>query len=306
MTIHTSSARFFSFFMPVMQAVDLDVLSSTDTDRAKETTSGIDVIDLACRHFPNFQAQINQLPTLSFMPDEETLWEAKTHRLSDLLRLFYLTSIKVSSTRVPVTQKDAQIFHNSVKANDRTHNWIGWRAFVLYFLLALTNATVSYVGFANIQSSSGNATSTEESEHDEFVNTQFRTSIIAGVVLIVGYITNLCGLYWTGRHPDRSSINANKAQNCTHKLYLELRNISLVLAQLYRSKDYRDLSRSIAAELDVKAISTSFGEITQLDYVHSLIGLDDLQEVVDYIRQDGDYYFRNQTLKVLVLAIPNS
>jgi hypothetical protein len=35
-----------------------------------------------------------------------------------------------------------------------------------------------------------------------------------------------------------------------------------------------------------------------------LIGLDDLREVTDFVRQDGKYYFKNLTLRSLVLTLP--
>lgn len=281
--------------------ITLDVLSPDGTSMA------FPVLESAAEAFPDHDVAINALPNISFMPNHDDLWEPKTqHRVSDLLRLFYLTLVSGQSKKMPVTEQDYDIFGTSVEADTRTRVWIGWRAVTLYCLLAFTNACISYVGFANIVGNSGNTNGTSTSSSDsDFKNKQFQTALIAAVVFVVGYATNLAGLWWTGRHPDKSSINANIAQNCVHRIYLEFRNLMLILAQLYFSDEHKDLAMAIAREINVDVISKSFDDITQLDYVSALVGLDDFGEVVNFVRQDGKYSFSNQTLKLLVLSIPS-
>lgn len=290
-----------------MKARHYSVMNITLDVLPPDTSLSFPVLESAAEAFPDHDVAINALPNTSFMPNNDDAWEPTTqHRVSDLLRLLYLTLVGSPSSRIPLTEQDSDIFTHSVAADTRTRIWIGWRAIVLYCLLAFTNACISYVGFANIVGNSGSSNTTSSSSSDsDFKNKQFQTALIASVVFVVGYATNLAGLWWTGRHPDRSSINANRAQNCVHRIYLEFRNLMLILAQLYFSDKYKDLGVAIAREINVDAISKSLDDITQLETVTALVGLDDFSEVVNFVRKDGKYSFSNQTLKLLILSIPS-
>lgn len=66
----------------------------------------------------------------------------------------------------------------------------------------------------------------------------------------------------------------------------------LVLAQLYFTNTYTGLAVQIAHEIEVRVISNSFDDITKLEYVNALVGLDDLQEVINFVKADEIIHFR--------------
>eukprot|EP01126_Amoeba_proteus_P005571 TRINITY_DN11890_c0_g1_i4.p1 TRINITY_DN11890_c0_g1~~TRINITY_DN11890_c0_g1_i4.p1 ORF type:complete len:281 (-),score=42.44 TRINITY_DN11890_c0_g1_i4:55-897(-) len=261
------------------------------------------LLEEACKLFPDCRSAIVALEDVHHLPPSDQYWESESsHRISDILRLFFLTYIGNGENRTPLTEHDTLIFREGREADDRTTRWLGWRALLVYFILAFTGATISYLAYANVTPRNPNNTSNSDGS-DSLANKQFQSAVIVVVVFGVGIITNLCGLWWTGRHPDNSSIKANRSQNCLHRLALEYKNLALVLAQMYHSKNYRSLARQIANQLNIEKIASLVDEMCYLESASTLAGLDDFREVVSFIQKDGKYSFCNQTLRILVFSI---
>lgn len=217
--------------------------------------------------------------------------------IDNLLRLCFLSMIKEMSNKIPVTKEEAKIFDESYAANTKTSKWLGWRGIGCYILLASCGGALNFLGYAQIARVTNGTSSDSSSSNADNINKIFTTVMICITVIAVGILTNCAGLWWTGRHPDNSSNKANLQQNRIHLLQREYLDIALELINLYCNGSHRPLAQSMSKEIEVKAIAKILNEKAHDKDAADLVGLADLEAVIEYIKSDGELLPRNTLLR---------
>lgn len=273
-------------------------------DTVLELEGKTNSLKLAIELYPCIKKQILNACSKRFLPRIKTLTMEKGDRyypnIDYLLRLCYLTTIVENNNKLPATKDESEIFANSHIADKKTDKWLGWRAITGYVALATANAGINFLGYAKIANDAVNTTAANNGTANdaESDNKIFATSMIFLTAALIGVMTNWAGLWWTGRHPDASSIEANKQQNRIHLLHREYFDLALELINLYYDKSSRPLAKSMVKEINIQLISKILNEKTYDDNASQLVSLKDLEAAIEFVNSGRKFLPRNATLRM--------
>lgn len=257
--------------IPEKTVSDMELGIASPTDRTIHACSQVfrciaeDLISLSeARYLP----EKNDLPKYSGLP----LRMGELPNRDDLLRLCYLATLKPSTQKCPITRAQEEIIQKSINSDKTTSRWLGWKAFALGGLVALGSGAATYFGLINFTK-------------DDTENKAKQFSLIASAQAVASFTLFAFGMVWTGRLPDKSSIDANNKQNAMVVLRKHYRNLATELAKLYFS--HRDLAKVLAEELNISAIRNKVVEYANESDADQIIDLDALESVVQYINSKG-------------------
>lgn len=273
-------------------------------------------LTLAIDKFPCLKHKLSSLEEKKFLPEAKLLNISRDRKRyfpnrDNLVRLCYLTTFKEGTDKAPVTKEEAHIFAESQSANEKTHKWLGWRAMTTYFILAGCAAGASFIGLITLLNKdsddanngtaacnmTGNSTNDNNDEYIQSTNQTFNAAIAFATAGVFGVATNYAGLWWTGRIPDQSSIKANEQQNRVNLLHSEYLNLSYELISLYFDKGCHPLAKALADEIDIRRIANILNDATNDAYASELVGLDNLESVINFIKSEGSLFPRNKDLQ---------
>lgn len=243
-------------------------------------------IRLAITEFPELKEKIEELLNQNFLPlkmqrvqfRDSSKWMPPEE---DLLRLIFLTLIK--NEQYPITKSGYMLFNASSLANGKTHDWLGLKAILVFGLLAGSTGLINYFNYITIFNSKVVANNGTNITYVNDVATKgVQIGLITGTSALIGFFNAMAGLWFTGRYPDASSIEANKEQDYISALKKEYKNLTIVLEKLYFSN--RDLATAIANEINIETVKDIFQREAQKSNVIHLIGIDELESAIDYIK----------------------
>lgn len=243
-------------------------------------------ITLAIQAFPELKEKIQELLNQNFLP-------YKTFRMQirntdkwippeeDLLRLVFLTLIK--NEQYPITKAGFKLFKASSLANQKTQDWLGLKAIFTFGILAGVTGGINYFSYIAIFNSNVHTQNGTNTTHVNDIATKgVQVGLITGAAALIGFLNAMAGLWFTGRYPDASSIEANKEQDYISALKKEYKNLTIVLEKLYFTN--KDLAIAIANEINIETVKEIFEREAQKCNVIHLIGIDELESAIDYIK----------------------
>ncbi|MBA3237719.1 MAG: hypothetical protein H0T62_05125 [Parachlamydiaceae bacterium] len=258
-------------------------------------------ITIAAERFPCIREKIfalsnkNHLPKLTSL----TMKRGKSYcpNLDNLLRLCFLSTIIEKSDKIPVTNAEHIIFKESRNANTKTRRWLGRAGITTYALLAASSGAINFLGYAQIARVTNETATNGTASHSDSINKAFTTTLICASAIGLGVLTNWAGIWWTGRNPDVSSIKANLQQNRIRLLQHEYLNLAFELINLYCNERDRLLAKEMSKEINVRLIEKILNEKTYDKDASELIGLVDLEAVIEYIKSEGQLLPQNAILR---------
>lgn len=239
---------------------------------AADSSLSAEVAALANRLFPGISEKIsslNHLPNLDLNTSEE-----------HIARLCFLTRCQPGSNLFPITTEDVRVCDASRRSQSYASRWLGWRPALTYASLAVANGAIVYLNYANI---SRKINSTEAASENQL----FQDGMVIVASSIVGYVTSICGLFWTGRNTDKASILANNQQNDMHGLRPEFYKLATKLADLYLHAETQPLAVVIAQKINMAYIRERLNTVTLNEGAAKLIGLSALEGAVQFVRSGG-------------------
>ncbi len=264
-------------------------------------------IPLAIQAFPELKDKIEELLNQNFLP-------GKTQRMQirnidkwmppeeDLLRLIFLTLVK--NEQYPITKSGYQLFEESSLANEKTQDWLGYKAIIAFGILAGATGGINYFNYITIFNSNVHAQNgTNTTAVNDIATKGVQIGLITGASALIGFLNAMAGLWFTGRYPDASSIKANKEQDYISALKKEYKNLTIVLEKLYFTN--KDLAIVIANEINIETIKEIFQRESQKCNVIHLIGIDELESAIDYIKSLGQLIPCKQSQQNRILKLEN-